>query len=155
MKAVYGIILLVLSATLVFGSSGNFREFDGERKALYQVVDSSSSYIAFSCPSDGSSHGCDGGVEMTLTNNLDRLVKVYVYSDSNLVEFGNPTLLYPGETATISGTVSEHHGNFTANLQIVATWSGGSAMINACTLTISGHESAHGGCCENDGSGEE
>ena len=151
MKAVYGIILLLLSIMLVFGSSGNFRGFDGERKVMYQVTDSSNSYIAFSCSSADGSSDCDGEAAVTVTNNLNEVAEIYIYSDPSLIEFTNPTTLYPGETSTIYGTLSDHHGNFTANLQIVAIWEGGSAVINACTLSISSHQSSHDGCCENGG----
>lgn len=155
MKAIYGIILLLLSILLVFGSSGNFRSFDGEREVMYQVADRSNSYIAFSCTVEDDSSGCSGDSEVaiTITNNLNEVAEVYIYSDSNLIEFSNPTALYPGETSTIEGTLAEHHGNFTANLQIVAIWDGGSAVINACTLSISSHQSSHDGCCENENSG--
>ncbi|MBE8539708.1 hypothetical protein [Geoglobus acetivorans] len=137
MRIVYGVILLVFSLTVLLGSSGNFREYGGERTAVYQITDNSSSFIAFSCPV-GSLRVTNGDVVtvLTLTNNLNENAEFYITPDVNVLEFNNPVAIDAGDSADIQATYVGGEGEYTVLLAVDAVWANGSARVETCTINI-------------------
>ncbi len=130
-------LIVVLSLTMLLGSSGNLREFYGGRNVIVNISYNNSSYVAFACP-EITFHlqdGDDAGV-IVLTNNIGKDADFYLYSDSDMLVFSNPTHLANRETKRISATYNGGYGDYEIPLRIHAEWDGGSADIDGCNVHV-------------------
>ncbi len=138
MKGMFALVSIVISLVLILGSSGNFREYYGERGAFLRISDNSTSYIAFECPAGVITvKSGETFAVMNVTNNLNEGADFYFTSADDLIEFSNPIYLESGETATVYGVFKGGAGNFTVPVTITALWANGSALIEGCSVEIS------------------
>jgi hypothetical protein len=156
MKALMVIVLLV-GALLIVGSSGNFREYSSSRQVSVMVVPHEDEYLGFNC-SDGeissvtilNGEGKDFDV-MTLENQLITnehvsvtLEPAYYYVPAGVyldVESGTgtPVDIAPGDSHTFGGHVaasSATPGEYYVPVTVYAVWDGGGAVIEGCPIKI-------------------
>ena len=138
MKIIYPFVVFALSFVLLIGSSGNFREYGGDRDAFLQIAGNESAYIAFDCPEtvivveNGETFEV-----MTLINNLPEMADFYIESQGNFILFSNPATIESGQSATIYGTFNGTTGDYTIQITVNAVWNNGSAIIGSCPIQIS------------------
>lgn len=156
MKAII-VLVFLMGAFLIVGSSGNFREYSSSRAASMMVVPHEDEYVGFNC-SDGeiasvtvlNGERKDFDV-MTLENQLITneyvsitLEPAYYYVPAGVyldVESGTgtPVDIAPGDSHTFGGHVaasSATPGEYYVPVTIYATWDGGGAVIESCPIKI-------------------
>ncbi|ADB57851.1 hypothetical protein [Archaeoglobus profundus] len=130
-------LIIIVSLTMLLGSSGNLREFYGGRNVIVNISCNNSSYVAFTCPeiTFHLQNGDNTDVIM-LTNNIGKDADFYLYSTNNMLVFSNPIHLVNRETKWISATYNGGYGDHIIPLRIHAEWDGGSADIDACNVHV-------------------
>ncbi|MBP1911731.1 hypothetical protein [Thermococcus stetteri] len=156
MKALM-VLVFLMGAFLIVGSSGNFREYSSSRAASVMVVPHEDEYVGFNC-SDGEiasvvvSNGGENEFDvMTLENQLITneyvsitLEPAYSYVPGGVyldVESGTgtPVDIAPGDSHTFGGHVaasSATPGEYYVPVTVYATWEGGGAVIESCPIKI-------------------
>jgi len=137
MRIFYAVMTLAVSLMLIAGSSGNFKVYGGDREAFLHISDNGSSYIAFSCPKGSYFVNYGDSIHViTVKNNLDEGIEVYINSDGD-IQFNNPTTLFSGESMAINGTFTGGEGEHSMSITVYAVWANGSATVEGCSITVS------------------
>jgi len=143
------VLALLIGVLLIAGSSGNFRAYTTTRTATLGVVNGENSYVAFSC-SPAVEVMAGTNVSFTLVgvkNLMDVPITIHVEADFSGLPDGatgdvaEPNAgLQPGQSVNFTASVAVDRfsdgGLYEIPVTIYATWDGGSAKIEACSVVL-------------------
>ncbi|AHF81315.1 COG1470 family protein [Thermococcus paralvinellae] len=147
-------LILLASSMILIGSSGNFREYESERKVWVDIVQGNKSYISYQCTQSG--YSAVVTVEqgrsltfnaLTIKNQLGETLEARIEGDYSSLPSGvnvdlesGWVILFDLEEYSFEGNVSAAGdapvGSYEVPIMLYAEWDRGDAEISVCPLKI-------------------
>lgn len=154
MKWIAVFLILLASSIILIGSSGNFREYESERKVWVDIVQGNESYISYQCTQSG--YSAVVTVEqgrsltfnaLTIKNQLGETIEARIEGDYSSLPSGINVdlesgwiILFDLEEYSFEGNVSATSdapiGSYEVPIMLYGDWDNGDAEISVCPLKI-------------------